>query len=110
MIGSEVESNYWQGSSEERGDDLEVTLASAIEHVGLSSQRFSQGVKPEETLAFDLEELGKELETELVVSSQPSGGILKENPSSSLKEFDMIRLRYMYQIPNSMELRAPLSH
>ncbi len=45
-----------------------------------------------------------------VVTSRPSGNFLKVNPSSSFKEFDMLKLRYMYQIPSSVEVRAPLPH
>ena len=45
-----------------------------------------------------------------IVMSRPSGSFLKENPSSSFKEFDMLKLMYMYHIPSSVEIRAPLSH
>ena len=45
-----------------------------------------------------------------VVTSWPSGNFLKVNPSSSFKEFDMLKLRYKYQISSSMEIRTPLPH
>jgi len=46
----------------------------------------------------------------LVKASQLSGSFLKENPSSCIKEFDMVKLRYMYQITASVEICAPLPH
>ena len=45
-----------------------------------------------------------------VEASWPSGGILKENPSSTFKEFDMLKLRYMYQILPSTEIYALHPH
>ena len=45
-----------------------------------------------------------------VVVSRPSGGFLKVNPGSCFQEFDMLKLRYMYQIPAAVEIRAPHSH
>ena len=46
----------------------------------------------------------------LAVASRPSVGFLKENLSSCFKEVDMLKLRYMYQIPASKEICAPLPH
>ena len=45
-----------------------------------------------------------------VVASRPSGGFLKVNPGSCFQDFDMLKLRYMYQIPAVVEIRAPHSH
>ena len=50
----------------------------------------------------------EEIEARSVVESQPNGGILKENLSSAFNEFDMLKLRYMYQILASVEICAPL--
>ena len=47
---------------------------------------------------------------ELVVASRPGGGFLKVNPRLCFQEFDMLKLRYMYQIPTTVEIRAPLPH
>ena len=41
---------------------------------------------------------------------RPSRGFLKVNPGSCFQEFDMLKLRYMYQIPASVEIRDPHSH
>ena len=45
-----------------------------------------------------------------VVASRPSEGFLKVNPGSCFQEFDMLKLRYMYQIPAVVKIRAPHSH
>ena len=46
----------------------------------------------------------------LFVPSRLSEGFLKGNPGSCFQEFDMLKLRYMYQIPAAVEIRAPHSH
>ena len=46
----------------------------------------------------------------LVGVSRPSGGFLKVNPGSCFQEFDMLKLRYMYQIPTDVEIHASHSH
>ena len=47
---------------------------------------------------------------ELVVTSRPSGKFFKVNLSSLFQEFDMLKIRYIYQIPSAMEIHAPLPH
>ena len=44
------------------------------------------------------------------MTSRPCGNFLKVNPSSHFKDFDMLKIRYMYQIPSSVEIHAPLPH
>ena len=51
-----------------------------------------------------------EATVESVVASQPGGNFLKVNPSSCFKELDMLKIRYMYQIPSLVEIHAPLPH
>lgn len=85
-------------------------MAWDTEHAGSSSRRVSEVVEPEDTLVLELGDEPVEAEIGLVVASQPSGGILKENPSSTFKEFDMLKMRYMYQIPAFIEIPAPLPH
>ena len=46
----------------------------------------------------------------LVETSRLGGNFLKVNPSSCFIEFDMLKIRYMYQIPSAVEIRAPLPH
>ena len=110
LFESDAESNSYQGSNIKRGDDPKVSLAGATEYVGLSTQRVNEAVKPEATLELDLGGELEQIEAGLVVVSWPSGGILKENLSSAFKEFDMLKLWYMYQILSSIEIRAPLPH
>ena len=42
-----------------------------------------------------------------VVASRPSEGFLKVNPGSCFQEFDMLKLRYIYQIPTIVEIQPP---
>ena len=44
----------------------------------------------------------------LVMASRLGGGFLKVNPRSCFQEFDVLKLRYIYQIPSTIEIRAPL--
>ena len=46
----------------------------------------------------------------LAKASRPGGNVLNVNPSSWFKEFDMLKIRYMYQLPTSVEICAPLPH
>ena len=77
FLGAETDSH--QGSSSKRGDELDVTLDGATEHVGLSSRRVNRPIKPEDTLKLDL-------------GDEP----VKENPSFTFMEFDMLKLKYIY--------------
>ena len=59
-----------------------------------------------EPLVFEDEPV--EATVESIVTSRPGGNFLKVNPSSHFQEFDMLKLRYMYQIPKAVEISAPL--
>ena len=61
-----------------------------------------------EPLIFDDEPVVATVE--LVETSRPSRNFLKVDPISCFQKFDMPKLRYMYQIPASMEIRVPLPH
>ena len=80
----ESEDDSQQGSSSERGVDPNVDIAA-------TSGRASEATKP-----LELENELVEAIVGLVVTNQPGGNFLKVNPSSSFKEFDMLKLRYMY--------------
>ena len=67
-------------------------MARATKHAGSSSQRESEDVEPEDTLELDLSNKFVETNIGPVMASRPSGGILKENLSSTFKEFDMLKL------------------
>ena len=54
LFESDDESDSHQGSSTERGNDPEVSLVRAIEHVGSSTQRVDEAVEPEATFELDL--------------------------------------------------------
>ena len=43
-------------------------------------------------------------------SSHPGEGILLSNPRSKVTENDLGKLRYMFKITKSMEIRAPEAH
>ena len=94
----ESEDDSQQGSSSERGVDPDVQVATVS----------GRGCGTTEPLMFDDEPVLATVGP--VVASQPSGGFLKVNPGSCFQEFDMLKLRYMYQIPAVVEIRAPHSH
>lgn len=104
-VSSESEEDSHHGSSSERGDNPGVSLAGFSELATASMVRESEASEP---LEFGDEPVMATINP--VVMSRPGGGFLKENPSSAFKEFDMLKLRYMYQIPASVEIRAPLPH
>ena len=86
------------GSSSERGVNPSVDIAT-------TSWRTSEATKP---LVFEDEPV--EAMVGLVETSQPGGNFLKVNRCSCFKNFDMLKIRYMYQIPSSVEIRALLPH
>ena len=45
-----------------------------------------------------------------IETSRPGGNFLEVDPSSCFQKFDMLKLRYMNQIPVAMEIRAPFPH
>ena len=92
---SESEDDSQQGSSSERGVDPDAQVATV-------SGRDCEASEP---LTFDDEPVLATVRP--VVASRPSGGFLKVNPGSCFQEFDMLKLRYMYQIPAVVEIRAP---
>ena len=51
-----------------------------------------------------------EVTVESVMASRPSGKFLKVNPSSCFQELNMLKIRYIYQIPSTVESRAPLPY
>ena len=93
---SDSEDDSHQGSSSERGVDPNVDIAA-------TSGRASEVIEP---IEFEDEPFVAIVGS--VVTSRLGGNFLKVNPSSSFKEFDMLKLRYMYQIPYSVEISAPL--
>ena len=101
FLDFEVDSH--QGNCQDRGDDPNVTLAAAGEHTNIATQRVSEATVP-----FDFDDELVVATVELVMASRLSGSFLKENLSFCFKEFDMLKLRYMCQIPASVEIRAPL--
>ena len=84
-----------QGSSSDRGVDPDAQVATVS----------GRGCEATEPLMFDDEPILATVGP--VVASRPSGGFLKVNPGSCFQEFDMLKLRYMYQIPVVVEIRAP---
>ena len=73
-----------QGSSSERGVDPNIKIAA-------TSGRASEATEP-----LEFEDEPVEATVGSVVTSQSCGNFLKVNLSSSFKQFDMLKLRYMY--------------
>ena len=65
-------------------------------YTGLDLDEVSEAAKPHDVV--DLEFKDKLVVATLgpLEASRPCGSFLKENPSSTFKEFDMLRLRYMF--------------
>ena len=107
---SESDVDSQPGSNSERGNDFQVTLVEASMHMGLDPERVSEAVGPHDVV--DLEFKDEPIVATLgpVEASRPCGSFLNKNPSSTFKEFDMLRLRYMFQIAALVEIYAPLPY
>ena len=95
---SESEDDSQQGSGSERGVDPDPQVATVSGRDGEASEPLVLDDEPVLATVGPVE------------ASRPSGGFLKVNPGSCFQEFDMLKLRYMYQIPAAVEIRAPGSH
>ena len=95
---SESEDDSQQGSNSDKGVNPDAQVATV-------SGRGCEAIEP---LMFDDEPVLATIGP--VVVSRPSRGFLKVNSGSCFQEFDMLKLRYMYQIPAVVEIRAPYSH
>ena len=87
---SNSEDDSHQGSSSKRGDDPNVTLATASEYSSAGTQRVNEVIEP---FKFDNQPIMATVGP--IQASHPSGSFLNENLSSCFKEFDILKLRNM---------------
>ena len=106
-----------QGSSSEGNFWVDVPSAGALSHTGAGpSGRVTEAIDSNETEEVYSEEptMGKVSPdhegVEPVIESQPSEGMLLNNPKSSMSTAEVKLWRYLYKIPPSVEIRVPSAH